>query len=111
MAPSAPTKAEVRNQYRKMRDDFAASSTASLATQNLAKQMVGLLQTLRSQNALWLGYRATSSEADPSLAVNQLGGRWAYPKVEGPTLKFFVPHSNDSWARSPWGILEPDPKR
>jgi 5-formyltetrahydrofolate cyclo-ligase len=59
---------------------------------------------------LWVGYQKTSTEADPSVAIQNCQKNWAYPKVEGESLRFFVPQNERSWVKSSWGILEPDPQ-
>ncbi|MGE3974854.1 MAG: 5-formyltetrahydrofolate cyclo-ligase [Bdellovibrionales bacterium] len=93
-----------------LRDVFRQKRTAQPRS-SVTSSLCELLREIRSEKALWLSYRASQSEANPQEGVDQLGGRWAYPKVFGPSLKFYVPHSEDSWSQGPWGLLEPDPAK
>lgn len=107
-------KSEVRAKYRRLRDSFVGSARPGELEQGLARQLQKVLTATVPgsvpNSALWIGYQKASTEADPSQAIQtSLNKKWAYPKVEGENLRFFVPRNDRAWVKSSWGIMEPDP--
>ncbi len=76
----------------------------------LNHQLVKGIKKLKSEKAIWIGYVATDGEADPRPAIDELGGRWAFPKVVHTKLSFYLMDAKSSWVKGAFGLYEPDPK-
>jgi 5-formyltetrahydrofolate cyclo-ligase len=101
------TKTEIREKYRKLRDSFVSTSQSEQLKYQLAEQLKSLIPV--GKDDLWFGYNASKTEADPSLAMRH--GRWAFPRVEGDEIEFFLPQGEKkTFLKSKWGIMEPDPR-
>ncbi|HEX4922438.1 MAG TPA: 5-formyltetrahydrofolate cyclo-ligase [Bdellovibrionales bacterium] len=101
-------KAEIRAKYRRLRESFVASRPKGELESRLAAQLDRVL----GQSGVWIGYRKAGSEADPSLAIQKHSkNKWAYPRVEGLQLRFFIPKDDSAWVKGSWGIMEPDPSK
>ena len=100
-------KSEIRAKFRRLRDSFVANARPGELERSLSEQ---LSKVFGGTGDLWAGYQKASTEADPALAIQASQKKWAYPKVEGENIRFFVPSREDAWVKSSWGILEPDPK-
>ncbi|MEQ1877124.1 MAG: 5-formyltetrahydrofolate cyclo-ligase [Bdellovibrionia bacterium] len=108
-------KSEVRAKFRRLRDEFVGAARPGELEQALATQLAKVLtaagpSTLPNSQT-WVGYQRTSTEADPSVGIKKSNRNWAYPKVDGDDLRFFVPRDERAWVKSSWGILEPDPSQ
>lgn len=67
-------------------------------------------------STVWAGFQAMSTEPDLRSAMQEASDKlsieWAFPRVEGQDLKFYVPqkaHGVAAFAANKWGILEPIP--
>jgi 5-formyltetrahydrofolate cyclo-ligase len=71
-----------------------------------------LQRFLISQAGLWAGYMATEDEANPSHAIAKMSHiEWAYPKVEGQQMAFFVAQSQNNFIQNQWNIWEPQAEK
>lgn len=71
-----------------------------------------LASFLKNQSGLWAGFEPMGFEADIRPAIEtstQL--KWAFPRVENDTLKFYAVGSRDELIQNAWKIWEPDPAR
>lgn len=100
-------KQELRVQALPVRREFRNSNLHADA--GLAEQLKNGISSLRSPSGIWVGYKAVRSEANPELAIQTLGGLWAYPKVSGENLNFYLVSEKSKWSVGPFGIPEPDP--
>jgi 5-formyltetrahydrofolate cyclo-ligase len=107
VSSAADLKKQIRQQGLKLRSEFKRSHAD--ADERLSRRLVEGLSALRSFGGLWVGYRAVRDEADPACAIQTLGGRWAYPKVSGDRLEFYLTDQQSSWDMGRFGIPEPDP--
>lgn len=63
---------------------------------------------LSGQKGLWGAYRPLVSEASPSLSIqNNRHLSWAYPRMEGNFLEFYLEPKR--WLKGALNIEEPDP--
>jgi len=107
--------ADGQNKKQKLREEVLAQRKSFHqghpgARDELSHVLTRGLQTIRSQNRVWLGYKAVRSEANPELAIGQLGGSWGYPRVENGELQFYLTDSKSPWELGAFGISEPNPK-
>ena len=66
---------------------------------------------LSSHSGLWGGFQPFGFEPSISHIFNETPHiNWAFPRVEGESLRFYVSHAHDM-VPNQWGILEPDPQR
>lgn len=99
-------KEELRRELRRSRQQFSKTADAA-ARGALITQLLKLWP--ETDSTLWCTYRALPEEADPQEAVSlRPRMRWAYPRVEGSSLRFFIPRKGASWEPSPLGVLEPE---
>lgn len=67
---------------------------------------------LAEEFGIWAAYRAHGFEPNLERAIRLLQQvRWAFPRVEGGRLDFYIPNSPENFVVSSMGILEPDPSR
>jgi len=100
-------KFDARAEFRLRRKNFVGQQSAA-ALQECGRNLGANLSGLLEQDTLWIGYRKHGDEVDPALAIGMSKvEKWAYPKIIGNDLKFFVPQSESDWESGPWGLLEP----
>lgn len=68
---------------------------------------------LAGESGTWGGFMSTASE--PNLQElytnkNNKGVVWAFPRVDGDEMEYFIPGENGNFIKSKLGILEPDQK-
>jgi 5,10-methenyltetrahydrofolate synthetase len=98
------TKLEIRAKYRRLRESFVSGAQ----TEPMKRQLAEGLKSLVNPSDLWFGFVATENEADPVYAYDR--GAWAFPRVEGEDISFYLPNENKKgFLKSKWGIMEPDP--
>lgn len=101
------TKEGLREKFRQRRRAFRLKSSAELekAHHSMANQLRALLP---DPPALMLTYVSCQSEAEFSGIYAMASGiRWAYPRVEGQTLQFYIPRALDEMEPNQWNIPEP----
>lgn len=100
----------VRAHFKERRKYFA-QHTAQLYLEDFNKALGDRFSEWADADSLWIGYLKHGDEADPSFAIKSSRiEKWAYPKIIGNNLKFYIPKSDDDWESGPWGILEPSLK-
>ncbi len=102
------SKKTTRDQALLQRDDFHRNINPLMRSQ-LTTNLKNGIKKLRTTDGIWLGYRAVRSEADPRSAITDLGGAWAFPKVNGKNIDFYLVRQDSSWVPGAFGIPEPDP--
>lgn len=68
---------------------------------------INLSSFLQQQKGCWSAYRSLPGEVSPEVSIkNNSHIQWAYPKVTGKTLQFFL--QPKAWVTGAFGIDEPD---
>lgn len=102
-------KKEVRRQYRARLEELDSSTQINDAVSSLNQRLVRLLKT---QSGVWGAYQAIGHEPDLSAALREMTEiEWAFPRVEGEELGFYVPPESSSMSSGQWGLMEPDPMK
>ncbi len=99
-------KQKLRNQALAERKEFQLAHVD--ANEKLATQLSSGLKNIKS--GIWVAFKAVRSEADPAIAIERIGGQWAFPKVRGKDLDFYLVNKQSTWEVGPFGIPEPDPQ-
>lgn len=71
-----------------------------------------LTEFLRTQTGVWAGFEPLGFEADVRPAIEQASHlKWAFPRIEHDTLKFYAVRGREELVQNHYGIWEPDPTR
>ncbi len=100
-------KKDLRHQVSQERVEFRRRNPG--VDNMLSHHLVQGLKKIKTENSIWIGYVATESEADPRAAIEQIGGRWAFPKMVNKKLSFYLMDAKSTWVTGPFGVYEPDP--
>jgi 5-formyltetrahydrofolate cyclo-ligase len=101
-------KSVLRSEFKTKRKNFVQSQSKSLLDHKLADQLRSILE---KNPGTWVAYLAKGDEANPWDAVTSHSKiRWAFPVVEGQTLKLLIPENLDQFQEGSWGISEPHPQ-
>lgn len=101
------SKSELRSEVRHRLMTDTDRSKSDKAIEKLNAELTNLL---KSQTGIWAAYQAVAFEPDIRPAVRGLSHiSWAYPRVEGTDLAFYIPSSESTLTLNKYGILEPDP--
>lgn len=108
-----PLKAELRSQYKKLRQSLSAEEQEEM-DQKILNRVMNLWQYRESQ--LILTYVSTRIEVDTRRLIEKsllAGKRVAVPRcVPGAmAMEFFLIHSLDELSPGTFGVLEPDPDK
>lgn len=107
----------VRQQFRAL-PELSACDRAYM-DERLTERLTQLLRarahssSMRSKSAVpvWAAFHAIGSEVDlrPLFAEMKSELQFAFPRVEGDSLAFYLPRGSNALVANRWGILEPDP--
>ncbi|MCB0367219.1 MAG: 5-formyltetrahydrofolate cyclo-ligase [Bdellovibrionaceae bacterium] len=110
-ATESQKKKALRQEFLAKRKSFvhAHHSNLSQLHQDVAEQLNFLTP---SHSGLAAAYSALPDELDPDPFVSQKSNwQFAFPKVEGSELSFWVPDSAEAFTSGAFGIREPDTAR
>ncbi len=93
------SKAELRKIFKSNREQVVVNSALG---SSLSKN---ILKVIGSQASVWGSYLPHGSEANPQLTVDHI--TWAYPKIAGDALEFFIPSFSSDWDLNEYKIREP----
>jgi 5-formyltetrahydrofolate cyclo-ligase len=112
------SKTELRKLFRARLGEAAGSREFVQSCEKLGERLENYLAKTLSESAgperrgVWAAFQPTGFEADVrslfkgSRLLN--GIEWAFPRVEGDSLAFYVPRETATFTLNRWGILEPD---
>lgn len=101
------TKDILRKDYLEKKRQFLENSNKehmdTLISENLA-QFIPNDASLK-----WGVYKSLPREADPFLVTLKTQTEWAYPRIHGDALQYYIP-TKDQWIKNEHNIEEPNPK-
>lgn len=105
-------KNHIRASYLTARDQWVSLQPAASLQQIQNKMALRIGELLKPGTTVAI-YSATGSEVNlQSLyAANDSTYTWAFPRVVGSQLEFYIPSSLAALVPGRWGILEPDPQQ
>jgi 5-formyltetrahydrofolate cyclo-ligase len=104
------SKDALRKHFRQLDKKWREVKGAELANEQ-AKLTLNLVEFLNEERGLWCGYQALSDEASVAEAMDKTSHiTWAFPKVSGLDLSFWIPKQQSSFLVGAFGIQEPPPE-
>lgn len=109
-SPSLESKETLRKHFRQLDKKWREVMGVELANQQ-ATLTQNLVEFLNDESGLWCGYQALSDEASVAQAMEKSSHiTWAFPKVSGTDLNFWIPNAATGFANGAYGIQEPTPE-
>jgi 5-formyltetrahydrofolate cyclo-ligase len=101
------SKDDLRRYFRKLDKSWREEKGQSLAHEQ-EKLTRNLVEFLKNQGGVWCCYQALPDEPSVSIAIEQSAQiLWAYPKVSGQDLNFWIPKHLANLQPGAYGIQEP----
>lgn len=106
-SPSLESKETLRKHFRQLDKKWREELGVELANKQ-ATLTQHLVEFLNEEKGIWCAYQALSDEASVVQAIEQSSHiTWAFPKVSGLDLSFWIPKQHASFFRGAYGIEEP----
>lgn len=103
------SKDDLRKHFRQIDKNWREEKGQKL-TEEQQRLTRNLVEFLKNQSGVWCAYQALPDEASVSIAIEQSPQiLWAYPKVSGENLSFWIPNQTASLKTGAFGIAEPNP--
>jgi 5-formyltetrahydrofolate cyclo-ligase len=101
------SKDDLRKYFRKLEKSWREEKGQSLAHEQ-EKLTLNLVEFLKNHGGVWCAFQALPDEPSVSIAIEQSAQiLWAYPKVTGQDLNFWIPKHLTNLQVGPFGIQEP----
>ncbi|MES2964226.1 MAG: 5-formyltetrahydrofolate cyclo-ligase [Bdellovibrionota bacterium] len=101
------SKQQLRQAFRTNLERDTDISAYQARSRDLCSRLLGFLSV---RPGLWAGFMPVGFEPDISPIYSKTENiQWAFPRVDGETLSFFVP--SGPLVMNQWNIPEPDPER
>ena len=96
----------LRQRFRELREAFVRESGPA-ASEKIKANLVKLVRDQGGHFEQICSYRPVQNEADPGMSPLT---DYFFPKVDGKTMSFWRPKSEDAFVANKYGILEPRPE-
>lgn len=101
------TKDELRNIYLEKKKSFLNLQDKSSLDGKIVENLLRVIPNSAADT--WGLYKSLPKEADPFTLTLKTHIQWAYPKIDGDVLKYYIP-TKDQWIKNAHNIEEPNPK-